>query len=631
MSITIKKEIIKLNSVTHSVRCAQAILQYGVGAMVDFPDQTLMTAAPEFWEKKVVRIHDERLEKLLGVEYFGMPFGEDFNWGIAYVRFPEWYFCPKCRRFQPIRKWVEEYRQKFTTKREHKDPHMRRPQCLDCRKELVPARIVTVCENGHIDDFPWIAWAHHKSMSGYRAICHDPRLRIETGATAAAGLEGVVVKCTTCHSIANLKDAFNKNIFQEMAERDEEYCCSGRMPWKNKTEHCDEYPRAMPRGASSVYFPKVISSLVIPPYSEKLTVEIEKSIQFNKILDFLSEFEDEDEREAQKEKRIEKWAEQIADEISSDTAAVKKILVRKLTKEKNSENSESIEQLNLKYRLEEYEALSGNVPSSGLSAADFVLEETDIKRYGIPAVKKIVLVHKIREVRALIGFSRIHPPNTHDLVGPQRGLVSIKEAQTKWYPAYEVRGEGIFIDFDNEDIERWSRHPGVIKRLEILKSNYSESYSGKAYSRNITPKFVLLHTIAHLLIRQLSFECGYTAASLRERLYALDPNDRPGAAAIFIYTASGDSEGTLGGVVRQGYWDCFPKIFRKAIDYGRFCSNDPVCITSIGQGREALNLAACHACGLLPETSCEEFNVFLDRAFVVGTFENPELGFYRNL
>ena len=114
---------------------------------------------------------------------------------------------------------------------------------------------------------------------------------------------------------------------------------------------------------------------------------------------------------------------------------------------------------------------------------------------------------------------------------------------------------------------------------------------------------------------------------MRERLYCSESEIDP-MAGILIYTASGDSEGTLGGLVRQGYSDCFPHIFEKAVESGKICSNDPVCISSEGQGRDALNLAACHACLLLPETSCEEFNVFLDRAMVIGTFEYPNMGFY---
>lgn len=95
-------EKVDLNKVTHSVRASQAVLQYGVGAMVDFPDQTLMTAAPEFWNGKI-KIEDERLAKALDVDYFAVPTD------ISYSRFPEWYFCPKCRKFQPLSKWLAEY------------------------------------------------------------------------------------------------------------------------------------------------------------------------------------------------------------------------------------------------------------------------------------------------------------------------------------------------------------------------------------------------------------------------------------------------------------------------------------------------------------------------------------------
>ena len=105
------KEKVKLNKVTHSVRASQAVLQYGVGAMVDFPEQTLMTAAPETWDSSVMEIHDERLERVLKVDYFGMPGSGDegrYQNGVSYARFPEWYFCPKCRRFKPLKQWIKE-------------------------------------------------------------------------------------------------------------------------------------------------------------------------------------------------------------------------------------------------------------------------------------------------------------------------------------------------------------------------------------------------------------------------------------------------------------------------------------------------------------------------------------------
>ncbi|WP_274362914.1 DUF1998 domain-containing protein [Paenibacillus thermotolerans] len=614
-----QRDIQRLNIVTHSVRSAQAILQYGVGAMVDFPDQTLMTAAPEYWETKVTRIHDERLEKALKVDYFGMPGGQNkYDWGIAYARFPEWYFCPKCRVFKPLKLWVNEYLRKATSKQKEFDPHMRKPRCMECRQGLVPSRIVVACTKGHIDDFPWVLWAHGKKES---EICSNPILTFETGATASAGLEGLNVRCKNCNSRATLKGAFDKDAMEKIG-----YQCTGKMPWKNHSVDCVESPRAMQRGASSLYYPKVVSSLVIPPYSEKINDRIVNSVGFNDVLRIIGDYE-EDEKVERIRKRIDKWAEDIARELSADSAVVKNILSRRLL---DNGEDEPVNANGIKYRIEEFEALSGKISINDLNGNDFVREATDINMYEIPFVKDISLIHKIREVRALTGFTRLEPPDAYDSGENIRGFISVKEPETRWYPGYEVRGEGIFIEFNNSDINRWidENDEAIKRRARIINANYQSSYQGDVTNREITPKFILLHTIAHLLIRQLSFECGYTAASLRERLYCSEQEDGVEMSGILIYTASGDSEGTLGGLVRQGYWDCLPRTFRKAIEFGELCSNDPVCITSKGQGRDALNLASCHSCGLLPETSCEEFNVFLDRGLVVGTFEEKDIGFY---
>lgn len=258
---------------------------------------------------------------------------------------------------------------------------------------------------------------------------------------------------------------------------------------------------------------------------------------------------------------------------------------------------------NIQYRVEEYTALSGEVGAAGSGLGDFSREEMDISEYDLPHIKAISLVDKVRVVNALIGFSRIQPAMTSNDVG----FVDVREPDTRWYPAYEVRGEGIFIEFSQEDIDGWiEAHPAVVERAARLNHNYATSFIGKNHPRTITPKFLMLHTLSHLLISQLSFECGYSIASLSERLYCAEESDGKKMAGIFIYTASGDAEGTFGGLVRQGRPDAFPRILRKAIANAKTCSNDPVCIMSRGQGRDSLNLAACHACGLLPETCCEE-------------------------
>jgi len=138
-------------------------------------------------------------------------------------------------------------------------------------------------------------------------------------------------------------------------------------------------------------------------------------------------------------------------------------------------------------------------------------------------------------------------------------------------------------------------------------------------------RFLLVHTLAHIVINQLVFECGYSTASLRERLYVSDDSDAP-MAGVLIYTSSGDSEGTLGGLVHLAEPKRFHEVVLHAIERASWCSADPVC-AEVSNAGDA-NLAACQSCVLLPETSCETFNRGLDRAMVVGTPSSPNSGFF---
>lgn len=632
MAVETPKNKIPLNKITHSVRASQAVLQYGVGAMVDFPDQTLMTAAPEYWGERVVRIHDERFEKALKVSFFGMPGGKDqkeYEDGISYVRFPKWYFCPKCRKFQPLDQWYNEYKKQSGTKSLEYDPFMvKNIKCMTCRQDLVVARIVVACEDGHISDFPWIKWVHRRNRTGPREICSHPSLTFKTGTSASEGLEGLIIACETCKSTTTLRDAFNSDIFQELDQASEriDFQCEGKHPHKNSKVRCFRYPKALQRGSSSVYFPVTLSSLVIPPYSEIITEKVEKSTSFKKYVDIIAD-EDIEDRDAKIRKRLEKWAHDIAVEIGISVQQVESVLRRKWL----DDSEQDYDTTSIKYRAEEYEALDGSadVPNNGLGDFSRVSKSTEL--YDIPYIKQISLINKIREVRALVGFTRLTPTAAGNVFDDPH-FVPIKEPETPWYPAYEVRGEGLFIEFNQNSINQWiQQNPEVLERTTMIEDNYRSSSVGSTYPRIITPKFILLHTIAHLLIKQLSFECGYSIASLRERIYCGEIENGKEMAGIFIYTASGDSEGTLGGLVRQGQPDSFGRIFRKAIENAKICSNDPICILSHGQGRDSLNLASCHACTLIPETSCEEFNVFLDRGLVVGTFENKTMGFYSKI
>ncbi len=282
------------------------------------------------------------------------------------------------------------------------------------------------------------------------------------------------------------------------------------------------------------------------------------------------------------------------------------------------------------YRRQEYEVFIRDI-QAGFPKTDLDIRSKPVEEYAELAscgFKRVSLLHKLRETRAFDGFSRI---NSSGLSRHERRAL-FAEREVKWLPAIIVRGEGIFIDFDHDQIAAWeTAHKDALDlRLKPLR----QSLAALAVQRNqpvmpITAGYLLLHTFAHVLITELVQECGYGSASLRERIYS-GGGEEP-MSGVLVYTAAGDSEGTMGGLVRMGEPDRLVSIVVNAINKARWCSSDPVCIESTGQGPGNCNLAGCHSCALLPETSCEEQNRKLDRAMLVGTLENPEIGFFNSL
>lgn len=279
------------------------------------------------------------------------------------------------------------------------------------------------------------------------------------------------------------------------------------------------------------------------------------------------------------------------------------------------------------FRRHEFNALRRDI-DEGFPKRNLLIRSHDISAYGREIqsmVSRISLVHKLRETRAFCGFSRIFPEN--DLSQSDRWKL-LATAPKDWLPATIVRGEGIFLEFREERIGEWLVRNELLlsKRLAPMQQNLVSARERRHQQPILlSPRFVMLHTLAHTLINQLVYECGYGSASLRERIYSHD-GENP-MAAILIYTAAGDSEGTMGGLVRMGEPGQLEGVLARAIEKAKWCSSDPTCIESRGQGPDSCNLAACHACALLPETSCEAQNRMLDRATVIGTLENVELGF----
>lgn len=242
---------------------------------------------------------------------------------------------------------------------------------------------------------------------------------------------------------------------------------------------------------------------------------------------------------------------------------------------------------------------------------------------------RCVRVVRLREVRAVKGFTRIIPPGDED----DAKMAPIYESPHNWLPAIEVRGEGIFLEFSADALARWDDDT-VRSRAKRIDENWELEWRNRGYDpskrRTITARFLLLHTFAHSLMRQLTLDCGYSTAALRERLYVREQSNSV-MAGVLIYTGTSDADGTLGGLQRQGEAPRLVRSIPAAIQSMEWCSSDPLCIEGALSDRAGLSISACHACVLAPETACEEFNRFLDRALLVGLPGKKGVGYFEDM
>lgn len=285
------------------------------------------------------------------------------------------------------------------------------------------------------------------------------------------------------------------------------------------------------------------------------------------------------------------------------------------------------------YRRQEYRVFCLDV-QEGFPKTNLLIRSSKMDCYGELinlSFERVSQLHKLRETRAFVGYSRIFPGD--DLTQEERWQLMAIERK-KWLPAIIVRGEGIFLKFSEDRLDSWLKNNGTLHegRLSFINQNMKRLRERRHQQQeSVSPKHVLIHTFAHLLINQLVYECGYGSASLRERIYSaggVSPMSGVLMSGVLIYTAAGDSEGTMGGLVKMGQAGSLEGAVAKAIERARWCSSDPVCIESRGQGPDNCNLGACHSCALLPETSCEEQNRLLDRGVVIGTIEHPNSGYF---
>lgn len=588
-----------------TIRRGQIITTFGPGALVNLQNGSFIGMGLDGWPTgKENAIYEERLQKRLRTQFFIEPPSEkSYPRGLPYRRFPRWLFCPQCRILQPYEKW------KLNDKRFYADAPL---LCSFCKyRQLVPMSFLVACINGHIDDFPWIEWIHERAKD---KSCNGGYPFKYLKGAGGAGLGSSIVQCTNCKTTRSMEGSFSRDTFK--------FPCNGSRPWLAGAEKqkCTEQLRTVQRGGSNVYFPKIVSSITIPPYSDPLLEKIHKTSGWLALSTAKITGGD--------QTLVDGLIGMISKEINEPKEGVQKMI----SSVENAIGSNSTEEA---YRFAEYEAFHGRYDRSASTSRDFEVtngtQGADYSRFGI---KNIFLVKALREVRALTGFTRIQPfeasleERIEKKTEETPTLVSLGPV---WLPAVEVRGEGIFITFDAGLIDEWTGRKSVLQRQVFINKNYERSCDRRGVVfHKVSAKKILLHTISHLLIRQLSFECGYSSASLREKIYC--GNDAPyRMEGILIYTAAGDSDGTLGGLVRQARPDRLPGIIEGMLANSLWCSNDPLCIESKGQGFESLDLSACYACALLPETSCEEFNRFLDRALVAGLPNDSSPSFFEKI
>ena len=616
------------------IRRGQLIAPFGVGALVDFRayrgDESLMTAGLDEWPfareecPEGWYVQEERLQARLGMTHFRLPpeyrepargyrkFGADEQLEykhIPFVRFPRWHFCRICRAMERLTFFGSRAQCRHDCR---SLPDKRRPW-------LIPVRFIAVCPKGHIEDFPFMKWVHKNDDWDQKH-----KLRLLSG-YSSAGLSGIKVVCS-CKKSAVMTGTFNFDPETGGALHEVGYDCSGSMPWlgvEGEPDKCGMHLRVVQRGASNVYFPLTMSSIHLPLWGAKNSTKINEILNKPKIWNFLTKNLD-DGKYIQAEKR-----KNVSSIYQVDPVELRKAAQIKL--ERGSTHSGKTLRSEEGFRRQEYEALR---TGKGDTTTDLLIEECELGEHKqeqefASLLERLCLVKKLRETRVLLGFSRLLPVEGFP---PTNLLPMSKNKSLRWLPATVVRGEGIFFEFNAKKLEKWAENSTVKNRVHKLSKSYNKRRREQGLKKEkITSKYILLHTFAHVLIGQLSFDCGYGSASLRERIYCERDDPEQSMQGVLIYTASGDSEGSLGGLVQQGEPARMNRVVKRAITRAKWCSSDPVCIESEGQGSNNANLAACHGCVLLPETSCETGNRLLDRALIVGKAGKPEVGFFLHL
>jgi hypothetical protein len=591
-----------------TIRQSQILTTYGPGAMVDLPHHAVIVGGLEEWQGEKREVIEGRLvekaQRLLNIpnlRLFAPPVDSGETGapptGIGAFEFPQWVIAQHEERRGPVRsRPLVHQRSLVNGKWEAPDRKKHR---------VVPVRFVRACENGHIGDIDWYGFAHE-----YSGACRR-QLWLEEGGTTG-DLADVFVRCE-CGIRRSMAQA--KRFGPEALG-----FCDGNRPWLGvfSREEClgatgKSLPnRLLIRSASDAYFAQVLRVISIPEASARVRDAV--AALWEDFLLVAESIED-----VARERRKPKVASGL--EGFSNEHVWAEIQRRRGGSQPPPRRIKHVE----------LETLMGIEQEGGDDApegADFFARRQTFAPTGpLALVDRIILLHRLREVLALVGFTRFESamPDIDGELALNVRPASIAR-DLSWLPAVENRGEGFFISLRRQAVDEWNAKPAVRARAERLRAGFDIWQHRHGTTGMVFPgaPYLLLHSLAHMLLTAVSLGCGYSASSIRERIYASE-----GGYGILLYTGTSGTDGTLGGLVQAGRR--LETFLARALEMARLCSNDPICAQHKPDNRQEerfLHGAACHGCLLIAEPSCERRNELLDRALVVETLDSPGTAFF---
>ena len=595
------------------LRQSQVVSIFGPGAMLDLPKHSVLVAGLEYWSAGGEEIIEPRLARKLallldvpGVRLLTPPLesGEIGapSTGIECFQFPEWFItqdvkAPNGEATSRSRMLV--HRTALTRGKFIDRDKVRRP--------VVPVRFVRACRAGHIGDINWYQFVH----SGPTDCAKQGRqLWIDERGTSG-DLSEVWIRCECGKAERSMISAADPK------QRALGFCDGSRIwlgPYSKET--CGEASRLLIRTASNAYFTQKLTVISLPDRDVVVKAAVDAAWEYLEAVESAD-----DVRYERKKARVKEALEGISDE-----EVFKEVQVRRGD---TPADDKPVKVAELETLVSSASEAGGDRPHGIFFAR--TLDEAVWKRPWMAPIERVVLVHRLREVAAQAGFTRFEsaaPDAQGELeVGVKRADLA---REIKWLPAIENKGEGVFLQFNGETIEDWLDRAEVRERGKELDAGFQAWQREHPGSRRPFPglQYLMLHSFSHMLVTALSLECGYPASAIRERIYAI-PEIGYG---VLLYTGSNDAEGTLGGLIQAARR--IHELVQCALDQGELCSNDPVCAQhnpANTHEQRFLHGAACHGCLLIAETSCEQYNDFLDRALVVPTVDTLGAEFFTAL